>query len=76
MWGAVGVLGAFCILGLFSVGPLYIPIVLIFAAVSIAAEVRNREHLTAHLAVCLLAALAQAALMLTVIRWLDPSAAF
>jgi len=76
MWGAVGVLGAFCILGLFSVGPLYIPIVLIFGAVSIAAEVRNSEHLTVHLAVCLLAALAQAALMLTAIRWLDPGASF
>ena len=76
MWGAVGVLGAFCILGLFSVGTLYVPIVLLFAAAAIAADVRNREPFARHLAICFLAALAQAAIMLTAIRWLEPSTAF
>jgi len=76
MWGAVGVLGAFCILGMFSVGPLYLPIFFIFAAVSVTSSLRDRQHIAAHLAVCLLAAIAQAALMLVVVRLLETGAVF
>jgi hypothetical protein len=75
-WAVVGMFGAFCIVGGFSVGLTYLPITLLFAGLSIASDLRNRAAITPHLAVCLLAALLQAALMLTAIRWLYPAAAF
>ena len=69
-WIAVGIFMAFAILGAFSVGFFYLPVVLIFAVISIISDIRNKQPLPSHLGICLAAALVQAALMLLVIRWL------
>jgi hypothetical protein len=74
LWGTVGALTAFSILGAFSVGFFYLPVVLIFAIVAITSDVRNRQPIVAHLGVCVLAGLIQAALMLAALRWLYPAA--
>jgi hypothetical protein len=74
IWGTVGALTAFSILGAFSVGFFYLPVVLIFAIVAITSDVRNRQPIWSHLGVCVLAGLIQAALMLAAIRWLYPTA--
>jgi hypothetical protein len=71
MCGTAGVLGAFCFLGMFSVGVLYLPIFLAFVIACVVADVRDKEHLAEHLVLFLLAGLAQAALMLTAVRWLS-----
>ena len=75
-WCAVGIFAAFSVLGAFSVGLLYLPITVLFATAAISFDVRNGQHVLAHLAVCILAALTQVALMLTVIRLLDPASLF
>jgi hypothetical protein len=69
-WVTVGVLSAFCILGSWSVGFLYLPTTLILAVISVTCDVRNQQPIAIPLAVWLIAALAQAGLMLTVIRLL------
>ncbi len=76
MWGTSGVLAAFYFLGMFSVGAIYLPIALVFAAASIASDSRDRKHFLEHLMVCLLAGLAQAALMLTAVKWLSTGVGF
>ncbi len=65
-WAANGMLTAFSILGLFSVGALYFPTVLLLAIVCITADLRNRSNILLHLGLFLLAGLVQAALMLSV----------
>jgi hypothetical protein len=67
---AAGVFMAFVILGAFSVGFFYLPVALIFAIISITSDIRNKQHLPAHLGICLAAGLIQAAWMLLAIRWL------
>jgi hypothetical protein len=73
VWVAAGALGAFCLLGLFSVGLIYMPIFLVVAGAAIASELHNSGHFPMHLAIFLLSGLAQAALMLAAIRWLYPA---
>jgi hypothetical protein len=73
---ALGVVLAFCILGAFSVGLLYLPVALLLAVAVISSDLRERRPITVHLAISLSAAIAQAALMLLAIRLLYPSAAF
>ncbi len=75
-WGAVGIFAAFSIVGAFSVGFLYLPVTLIFAVISVSSDVRNKQPIAPHLAVCLIAGIAQAALMFAAIRLLYPSAVF
>ncbi len=65
-WAANGMLTAFSILGLFSVGALYFPTVLLLAIVCITADLRTRSNILLHLGLFLLAGLVQAALMLFV----------
>ena len=74
-WGTAGVISAFSILGALSVGFFYLPVALIFAVISVTSAVRNKQHITAHLGVFLIAGIAQVALMFAAIR-LDPSAIF
>jgi hypothetical protein len=69
-WGAVGAIGAFSLMGAFSVGFFYLPVALLFAIISATSDVRNKQHLLAHLGICLLAGLIQAGLMFAVIRLL------
>lgn len=64
-WGAVGLLLGFSLLGLFSVGALYLPTALILGIVCATADLRNKSPLGWHLVIFLLAALLQSALMLT-----------
>jgi len=75
-WAAAGVIGVFSILGALSIGFFYLPIALIFAAISVTSDVRNKQHIPAHLGIFLIAGLAQLALMLAAIRLPDPSAIF
>ena len=65
-WAAAGMLTAFSILGLFSVGALYLPTVFLMLAVCISADLRNKSGTLLHLGLFLLAGLAQAGLMLLV----------
>jgi hypothetical protein len=76
VWGAAGVIGAFSILGSLSVGFFYLPVALIFTVIAIRSDLRNKQHLAAHVGVYLIAGMAQLALMLAAIRWHDPSAIF
>ncbi len=65
-WSGAGLLLGFSILGLFSVGALYLPTTLILIAICASADLRNKYPLGPHAAIFLLAALLQSALMLTV----------
>ncbi len=69
-WATVGILAAFSILGMFSIGALYLPTTLILALVCVTRDVRNKLHLPFHFGVGLSAALLQAALMLMAARLL------
>jgi hypothetical protein len=69
-WAAVGALTAFCILGILSVGGLYLPTTLVLAIVGFTSGLRNKSSLPMHIGIGLLAGLAQAGVMLTVIRLL------
>jgi hypothetical protein len=76
IWGTVGAICGFSILGALSVGFFYLPVALIFAVISVTSDVRNKQHIAGHLGVCVIAAVVQAALMLAAIRLLYPSAVF
>jgi len=69
-WAAIGMLAAFCILGIFSVGSLYLPTVLVLTIVSFASGLRNKSNLAMQIGIGLLAGLVQAAIMLAVVRLL------
>jgi len=75
-WGAAGVISAFSILGALSVGFFYLPVALIFAVISVTSAVRNKQRITAHLGIFLIAGIAQMALMFAASRLLDPSPIF
>ena len=75
-WGTAGVIGAFSILGAFSVGFFYLPVALVFAVLSVTSAVRNKQRIAAYSGIFLIAGIAQSALMFAAIRWLDPSAIF
>ncbi len=75
-WAAAGIFLAFTILGAFSVGIFYLPIFLIFAVTAVSLTVRNKQPLAAGLGIFLIAAVAQAAVMLALIWLLNQSAAF
>jgi hypothetical protein len=70
IWAVVGVLFAFVIMGALSVGFLFIPVAGLFAIAAVLFDLRQGHNLVVHLGVGLAAALAQASLMLTVIRYL------
>jgi hypothetical protein len=76
IWGAVGAIIGFSILGALSVGFFYLPVALIFFIVSITSDVRNKQRIAVHLGVCVITAVVQAAMMLTAIRLLYPSTVF
>jgi len=75
-WGTAGVISAFSILGALSVGFFYLPVALIFAVISVTSAVRNKQRITAHLGIFLIAGIAQMALMFAAIQLLDPPAIF
>lgn len=69
-WAAVGMLAAFSILGALSVGFFYLPVTLLFGVAALIYDLRNKQSIAAHLGACLLAGVAQAALMLALIHLL------
>jgi hypothetical protein len=75
-WSTAGVISAFSILGAFSIGFFYLPIALLFTVVSITWDVRNKQHITAHLGIFFVAGIVQSALMFMAVRLHDPSAVF
>jgi hypothetical protein len=67
-WGAAGILSAFSLAGAMSVGFFYLPVALIFAALSTATDLRGKRPIMAHLGIFLIAGLAQTALILVAIQ--------
>jgi hypothetical protein len=67
-WGAVGVFLAFSILGAFSVGFFYLPVAFLFGAAAIISDVRGKQRIAAHVAVGVIAGIAQTVLMFAAIQ--------
>jgi hypothetical protein len=67
-WGAAGIFSAFSFLGALSVGFFYLPVAVIFGLLAVHSDLRKKQPIAAHLGLGGLAALAQAALMLLLIR--------
>jgi len=63
LWGTVGVLITVVVLGSLSVGSFYLPVALTFAILAMLSDVRNKQPILAHLGVCVIACLTQAAVM-------------
>jgi hypothetical protein len=70
IWAVVGVFIAFVVLGGFSIGPSFIPVVLAFALAGILLDIRLRRSILIELAVCVAAGVAQTALMLALIQFI------
>ena len=68
IWGIVGLFLGFVVLGVWSVGFIYLPVTLIFATTGVLNVRRRRQNITLPLGICLVASLAQIGLMLLVIR--------
>jgi hypothetical protein len=66
-WVAIGVLSAFALLGAWSIGAFYWPVVVLLLASAVLHHRRRRRNLAPHLGLAALAALAQGALMAAVI---------
>lgn len=75
-WAAVGALIGFGIIGGFSVGFFYMPIATLLGLAALWLDRSTWRSLPLHLGVALVAAVAQATLMLAVVGLLFPSAAF
>jgi hypothetical protein len=67
VWGMVGVLITFIVLGSLSVGFCFLPVALIFALLALIWDIRNRQPIALHLGICGIAVLIQAALMFAAI---------
>jgi hypothetical protein len=68
IWITIGLLMTFVILGALSIGFEYAPAALLFVIAAVASDRRQSQNSGIHLGIGLLAALAQAALMLTVVQ--------
>ena len=75
-WACAGGLVAFMLLGAFSVGFFYLPVVLVFISLGIVMLIKRKGPVALHLFVFMLAGVLQAALMLAAIRILYPGAIF
>jgi len=69
VWGSAGILFGFSLLGVFSVGIYYFPVALLLMFTSLAADIRVKQPILAHLGIFLAAGMAQVGLMLAAI-WL------
>ena len=70
VWLVVGILFAFVIMGALSIGFLFVPVAGLFAVAAVLSDRRQHEKLVLHFGAGLAAAVAQATLMLFVIRLL------
>jgi hypothetical protein len=69
-WAAIGVFLAFTVMAAWSIGFLFLPVAVIFMITAILADQRRHRNLVVHLGVGVIAAIAQVALILIVIRLL------
>ena len=67
-WAAAGILLAFAIMGAWSIGLFFLPVVLIFAVTAILSNRRQGQNMLLYVGISILAAMAQVALMWVVIR--------
>jgi len=70
IWAALGIFIAFSILGAWSVGFFYLLVAILFGVIAIRSDLRDKQPVAAHIAVCLIAGLLQVVLMLAAIRLL------
>ena len=75
-WVAAGAVFGFALIGGFSVGFFYLPVAGLLGLAALWQERKMWRRLPLHLGLALLAAVAQAALMLVLIRVLSPNAIF
>lgn len=68
-WAMVGVLAAFVVMGLWSIGLLFVSVTLLFAIATILVDYRQNNSIFLNLGVGALAALVQVALMLLALRF-------
>jgi hypothetical protein len=67
-WLSVGIFFGFSILGAMSIGFFYLPVAVILTVVAIRSDLRNKQHIAAHIGVCLIAGIVQVVLMLAAIH--------
>lgn len=75
-WVVVGVLGAFVVMGAWSVGLVFLPVALIFASTAILSTRRHRRNMRLRIGLGIAAGAAQIVLMFAAIRLLNPGAIF
>jgi hypothetical protein len=74
-WFVLGILVAFCALGALSVGVLYVPTAILFAAALISSHIRRGRSMAAYVGVAILGGVMQAGLMFAVVGWAGAGAA-
>ena len=70
IWAAAGILAAFVVIGLWSIGLLFVPVSALFFITAILVDHRQKNSIFLHLGIGALAAAAQIALMLFIVRFL------
>ncbi len=75
-WIAVGALLGFAVLGAWSIGFLYLPMVVLLLIAAILADRRQRQAIGVHVGIGVIAAVVQILLMLAVIRLMYPDAIY
>jgi hypothetical protein len=69
-WGAIGVVSAVVLLGAWSIGVFYLPVVVLLLVAALLHDRRQRRRVARHFGIGAVAALAQAALMVVVVALL------
>jgi hypothetical protein len=75
-WAAIGALVGFAILASFSVGAFYLPVAAVLGIAALWHDRHSWHQLPLHLGAAFVAAVAQAALILAVVRLLPPIGSF
>jgi hypothetical protein len=75
-WAVIGALVGFSIMGALSVGFFYLPVAALLSVAALRLDRQDWRRRPLHLGLALVTAVAQAALMLSLIRVLYPNAAF
>ncbi len=75
-WIAVGALLGFAVLGAWSIGLLYLPMVVLLLIAAILSDRRQRQNIGVHGGISVIAAVAQILFMLAVIRLMYPDAIY
>ena len=73
-WIAAGVFLAFSLLGAWTIGFFFLPSTVLLVVLAVFSDVRQGRNIPVHLGVGLLAAILQAAIMLSAVRILHPGA--